>query len=182
MGTPQYTPAMRRIMKMIPFQKLLDDLSDKELDPKRGNYQHSYGFASGHSYQARTDANVLKHFGAAVPSIRVGTKDNLPLLLALTDLAKEIRMKVVTQEYLSANPDVVHELRFVESEIGTGVVHALVTVCFVRLDNGTSKVLEHTDDQNGTKVTEVMIAAMTLLDKKGMYVLKCFDCFPTCFD
>ena len=63
---------------------------------------------------------------AVLPSLRVGTKDNLPLLRTLTQLAKEIGMEVTKKEFLSDNPDVAEELWLVESKIGEGVVHALV--------------------------------------------------------
>ena len=166
-GTKDYTDRISALMKKIPFQKLLDDLCEDEVNSKRGNYQYNFGFASGHCQQSRNDTNVQKHFGASVPSLRVGTKENLPLLRCLTELAKEIGMEVTKEEFLADNPDVAKELRLVESEIGEGVVHALVSVCFTPLDKGVSRVLDHTNDQNGRKASQVMVAAATLLDKNG---------------
>jgi hypothetical protein len=170
-GTKEYTNRISVLMNKIPFQKLLDDLCEDEVNTKRGNYQYNYGFASGHCQQTRNVTNVQKHFGAAIPSLRVGTKENLPLLRTLTQLAKEIGMEVTKEEFLSDNHDVAEELRLVETEIGEGVVHALVSVCFTPLDKGISKVLDHTDEQNGRKAAQVMVAASTLLDKNGEYVL-----------
>lgn len=167
LGTPEFTPAIRKIVKKIPFQHLLDDIVVEQADVKRGNYQVSFGLTSGHCPQAGTRENVLKHFGASVPALRKGTKENLELLRTLTELAREIGMEVARDEYLLAHPDVKAEVDFVASEIGDGVCHGLVTVCFCKQDKGKSRVTEHIDDKNGDKAPEVMVAAATLKDKEG---------------
>jgi hypothetical protein len=127
----------------------------------------SFGLTSGHPPQTKTRDNVLRHFGASVPALRKGTKENLELLRALTELAREIGMNVARDDYLRDNPKVKAEVEFIESKVGEGICRGLASVCFCRQDKGKSRVLKHIDDKNGDTAPEVMVTAATLKDRQG---------------
>ena len=157
-------------MEMLPFQELLDEHVEKlkaGLDAKRGNYQESFGFCSGHSFQPRDRANVEENFGASIPGIRVGTETFLRVMKVLADLCVETGMVVTDADFLARHPELAKEIRFVEENFGLNLVNALVTATFLRMNKGQSQVYCHTDDQNGDRLTQVLSAGCIVRDVHG---------------
>ena len=159
--TPQYSDKIQKLMSKIPFQDLLDShlaavLSGSAKVNKRGNYQTSYGFCGGISLQPRTAGNIEKHFGAAVPNLRIGTETFIPILRVLSLLAREVDMKCADRDFLALNPADAEEIEFVKEEIDRRVCLALATPCFGCLDT-ISRVKRHQDTENGiNNLGEVM--------------------------
>lgn len=155
-------------MNLLPFEEKLNQCIAKmgEKDTLRGNYQESVGFCSGHSFQPRTKDNIIRHFGAAVPSLRQGTKEDLFLIRTLSKLAAVMGMRVACDDFLAGHSDLRDELDFIHSEIGEGTCHALVTWTVLPLDC-RSCVKRHQDKHNGHKLTEVLVASQVLKDANG---------------
>lgn len=169
-GTPAFTKNIQRIMNKLPFQSLLDNhvrnlKTEKanNMDDKRGNYQDNLGVASG---QCLSKKGIEKNFGAAMPVIRNGTMENLAIMKDLSELGGELGMCITDPQFLAQNPLVARDVEYLQELFGPGVVHALVSIAFLKMDK-SSKVDHHYDKQNGERAPEVLIASKILKDEHG---------------
>jgi len=171
-GTPSFTKTIHNIMDRLPYQEMLDahvqSLQEQtsKRDQKRGNYQTNAGFSGSQSHQKRTKENVLKYFGAAIPSLRVDTPMYLDVMKILSELAAAVGLAIMDPEFLKENPRVAEERQFVESVLGKGISLPLLSICFQKLDK-VARTGRHCDSENGEAYKEVLIASKILRDANG---------------
>lgn len=154
-GTPEFTSRIQELMDQIPFQSLLDDHVESVMNGtakknKRGNYQLSFGIASGNSMKHWTQEVIEKNFGTAFPCIRTGTKAFLPVLRVFSKLAEEVGMRCADRSFLAKDAGSREEIAHVNDELGVEVCIALGSPCFAKLDT-VSKIERHQDTQNGVR-------------------------------
>ena len=147
----------------------LDRLLDKESSHRanrRGNQQTSYGVTGGQSMQSRTEDNVTKYFGAAVPSIRNETQNGIKAMQGMTLLGKEVGFYATKEEWVAQDEDAMVQTEFLHNEIDRDVNIALVTEAFIPTLDG--QVKRHKDDQNGRgRMAQVLTVSQILLETNG---------------
>ena len=141
-------------------------LPQAKQDTKRGNMQFNFGFSCGQSTQKRTAERVVKHFGAAIPSERNGTR--LPIIQrtfgTLSKILKFVGTAWTNDEFLSSHPQVVERLdvfpRSFESEFET------MTLAFQPIEAGSS-IKKHCDLQNCDELSQVLAVKRVVKDQHG---------------
>lgn len=167
-----YATGINEIMEKIPFQRLfqVNQPDSTTLGKnKRGNYQVNFGHACGCSTARRTDDNVREHLGVAVPSKLNGTEDPLIVqtITAMSELAQKVCVQWTMPDYLEAHGEVKNRLDLFAKKLAPNGVVEHITVAFLKLDDGKSKLLKHVDSKNCPHLTEVVTAKSIVRDDYG---------------
>ena len=168
-GTPEFEHLIGDIVKdNFNFEERLDEFLNSETatqNKKRGNYQKCYGVAGGLNVQRRTDEDVMKHYGAAMPVALTGTKNELGLMQAMTLVGKAVGVFTSNKENIPEK--VALQMEYIHDLIDQEVDFGLVTQAFLPMTDGSS-VKRHVDSQNGTDLCgQVLTVSKIVKDRKN---------------
>ena len=165
-GTPQFDNSkLNGLVNQLPFREMFHThVHEKPVnrDSKRGNFQTCFGLASGQSTEMRTEANVRRNYGVAMPSVRAGTMENIGVMVLLTKICRVVGVSWEDTD----DPFIVKYVECLKSIIHKDNKLGLVTWHAVPLPDG--RVEPHVDKHNpDPPMSEVVIVGTTIRDSDG---------------
>lgn len=161
-GTPEYERVATAV-ESIPWQRLYDtyfrNLKTKSKDKNRGNFQVSFGYACGQSYEKRTPESIRKNAGCAIPSTLGNTETDLiqETFHALGEILTILGVAWTCEEYLERNPHVRERLQEFAKNLSVRdmieILNEMFTAGLLELENGDA-IDSHFDTQNCLYLTE----------------------------
>ena len=164
------------LMEAINWEELCAKAMDTTHMNKRGTYQSHYGWATGVSYAAKKQQQVLDDYGCACPSELVGTRDPfvVDLFVIMSDIARAMGVDYADAEgmerEMAINANAYHPEtprtftarmnRFARSLDKRNAFEGL-TIAIMPLD-GAHKVLEHKDHANCDILRKTLVASNIL--------------------
>lgn len=136
-------------------------------DMKRGNFQVNFGLASSQCSQSRTPNIVRKYLGTSMPSLRVGTTENINFatLKICSQICKEVGVRWEDAVMVNKNPEVAEYLDWLHVLYGCNDINfGLLSACYLEIGGSVKK---HKDKMNPEhpSLSEVVTIAKFFWDK-----------------
>jgi len=142
----------------LPFAGILQRYFSKaDLCGNRGNRQVNFGWSGGQSHQTRSDGQIRRDVGTAIPSERDGTRDDfvVNLFVMMTKVAKRVQIPWSHAEYLVEHPEVADRLEKFSKTLHRGNIFEHMTIAFMVLD-GHSCINRHVDTENCDELSHTL--------------------------